>query len=114
MGLLRNATALASADNPTSERMVVMTTITIIVVVVGMVEIAVAHPATNYNGFTARSASAKTRTMTTVAALARVVHLHGLATAIVMTTTIIAAANMMAAIAAVQVIANTSILTARC
>jgi len=112
--LLRKPSALVSAHNPNSERMVVVTTITIIVAVVGMVGIAVAHLATSYNGFTARSASAETRTMTTVAALARVVRLHGLATAIVMTVTIIAAANMMGAIAAVKVTANTSILTARC
>lgn len=107
----RQPSALASADSPNSKRMAVVTMITITVAAVGMAEIAVAHPATTYNGFTVRNASVRILLMMTVAAPERVVRPHLSVTAIVTTITITVAVNMMVATAVVKMVTNTSILT---
>jgi len=109
----RKPNAPPSAHSPNTKRMAVVMMITTTVVAVGMAVIAVARPATSDNGFTARNASAWTLITKAVVAAVRVVRLHGLVTAIVMTITTTVAANMMAAIAVVLVALNTSILTAK-
>merc|ERR1712151_1190386 len=108
---LRQPSALASVDSPNSKRTAAVTMITITVAVVGTAEIAVALLATHYNGFTVQNASVRILLMTPVAATGRAVRPHLSATAIVMTTTITVAANMMLAIAVVKMVTNTSMLT---
>jgi len=105
--------ALRSADSPSIRRMAVVTMKTITAAAAGMVEIAVANPATSYNGLTVRNVNVRTLRMTPVIALARVVRPHGSVTAIATTPTTTVVANTMAAIAVVSVAANISILTAR-
>lgn len=108
---LRHPSALASVASPNSNKMAAVTMITITVAAIGTAEIAVALPATKINGFTVQNASVRILLMTPVLAAGRAVRPHLSATAIVMTTTITVAANMMVAIAVVKMVTNTSMLT---
>merc|ERR1719174_1553721 len=109
----QSPSVLVSVHNPSSKKMVVVTTIITTVAAVGTAEIAVANLVTKGNLITARNASVLIQSMITVAAPVRVVRLHGSAMAIAMTTITTAAANMMAVIAVAKAAKSTSIPTAR-